>query len=290
MVTDEPGKATAWKGILLCVAAVSLFGAVDGISKMLTADQSFEQIMLARYAFSVPFLLMTTRPQKWPGLLRTARPGLQILRGAAPLVIGGAMIVAVTYLPLAEATVILFAGPFLVVALSGPLLGEPVSRHSWIAVVVGFLGVLLVARPGFGELTRYTIFPAVGAVFYAVFQLMTRRLATAGEDPDVTLAWTLLVGWLVSVPLAIANWPPVGSAALGLALAMGVAFGLGQLFLARSFALAPAHLLAPLSYAQIIAATLFGLLVFGDVPDLFTAAGILLIIAAGVYVARRTPG
>ena len=280
-----PGDRDALRGIVLLVLAVSLFGAVDGISKMLSETQSVGQIVLARYALAVPVLLAFSPPASWKSLYKTRRPGLQILRALAPLVVGSSMVLAVRYLPLADATAILFAGPFLVVALSAPLLREKVRLPSWIGVIVGFAAVLIVARPGFSEYSAYTAFPLVAAVFYALFQLMTRSLATMGEDPNTTLAWTLSTGFVVAVPVAILTWAPVSSTALLLMIALGLVFGIAQALMARAFVHAPANVLTPFSYTQIIAATVFGMIVFGATPDYLTLLGIALIIAAGVYVA-----
>lgn len=275
------------RGILLLIGAVACFGVVDGLSKILIETQSFGQVVLARYVFALPILLIATTPRKWKSLFQTQLVGLQIVRGLTPVVIGGSMVFAVSYLPLAEATVILFAGPFFVVALSGWLLGERVSSSSWIGVAVGFLAVLVVARPGFSELSKYTIFPAIGAVFYAAFQLLTRRLGAAGEHPTTTLAWTLVIGNLVGIPLAIAGWLPQTPESWLLSLCLGVVFGLSQFLLAKAFALAPANVLTPFSYFQILSAVVFGLLVFHDVPDRWTLIGIALIIGAGLYVFGR---
>ncbi len=275
------------RGILLLIGAVACFGVVDGLSKILIETQSFGQVVLARYVFALPILLIATTPRKWKSLFQTQLVGLQIVRGLTPVVIGGSMVFAVSYLPLAEATVILFAGPFFVVALSGWLLGERVSSSSWIGVAVGFLAVLVVARPGFSELSKYTIFPAIGAVFYAAFQLLTRRLGAAGEHPTTTLAWTLAIGNLVGIPLAIASWLPQTPESWLLSLCLGVVFGLSQFLLAKAFALAPANVLTPFSYFQILSAVVFGLLVFHDVPDRWTLIGIALIIGAGLYVFGR---
>jgi drug/metabolite transporter (DMT)-like permease len=274
------------KGILLLVASVSLFGLVDGLSKVLVDTQSFGQIMLARYGLALPLLWIVSGFPKPATPFRTARPGLQLLRGIAPLIIGGAMVFAVTYLPLAEATVILFAGPFMVVALSGPLLGERVGPASWIGVVLGFIAVIMVARPGFSDVSVYAIFPLVAAVFYAVFQLLTRHLSAASEKTETTLAWTLAIGLGVSIPLAVIGWVPVSASAWALALLLGLIFAGAQLLLVRAYDYASANVLAPFSYVQIIAATLFGLVAFNDIPDMWTITGIALIIAAGVYVMR----
>ena len=285
MLDVEPNRDRL-RGILLLVAAVSLFGVVDGISKMLAETQSLGQIMVARYALAVPVLLATSPPASWSRLFQTTRPGLQILRAIAPLIIGGAMVLAVRYLPLADATAILFAGPFLVVALSASMLGERVRAASWIGVIVGFAAVLIVARPGFGELSQYTVFPLIAAVFYALFQLMTRRLGAAGEDPNTTLAWTLATGLVVAVPFAILTWAPASPTALLLMVALGLVFGASQALMARAFIHAPANVLTPFTYTQIIAATIFGVAVFGAVPDPWTLLGIAMIIGAGVYVVR----
>jgi len=278
------------KGILLLVASVSLFGVVDGLSKVLVETQSFGQIMLARYGLALPLLYIVSGFPRPAALFRSARPGTQIMRAIAPLIIGGAMVFAVRYLPLAEATVILFAGPFLVVALSGPLLGERVGMASWIGVVLGFIAVFMVARPGFSDVSAYAIFPFVAALFYAVFQMLTRHLSAAAEKTETTLAWTLAIGLAVSAPLAVLEWVPVSATAWVLAIVLSFVFAAAQLLLVRAYNHATANVLAPFSYVQIIAATIFGLLAFGDIPDFWTLLGIALIIAAGVYVMRGSSG
>jgi drug/metabolite transporter (DMT)-like permease len=275
------------RGILFLVASVACFGVVDGLSKMLIETQSFGQIVLARYAIALPLLLVATTPKNWKDLFQTQMLALQIIRGLIPVVIGGSMVFAVKYLPLAEATVILFAGPFMVVALSGWLLGERVSGSSWIGVAIGFIAVLIVARPGFSEVSQYTIFPAVAAAFYAAFQLLTRYLGTSGESPTTTLAWTLVIGNLIGLPLAIGSWMPQTVETWFLCFCLGVTFGIAQLFLVKAFTLAPANILTPFSYFQILSAVIFGLLVFHDVPDRWTLLGIALIFSAGLYVFGR---
>ena len=274
-------------GIVLVIASASIFACVDGFSKMLAETNSVAQIVWTRYALALPILLATTRPSQLPILFQTRRPGLQILRGLAPLAVSVGMVFGVRYLPLAEATVILFAAPFLVAAFSVPLLGERVHASSWIAVAVGFTAVLVVARPGVSELSLFALFPLVGAVFYAALQLITRRLAAAGERAETTLAWTLLTGIVVSSPFALYFWEPLDLEGWALMLAIGTSFGIAQLMMIRGFAHAPAALLAPLSYVQIVSATIFSVAVFHEVPDAWTLLGIVMIIGSGIYVVRR---
>ena len=276
------------RGILMLIAAVSCFGAVDGFSKILVDTQSFGQIMLARYAPALLVLLIAVGPGKWKNMYATNRPGLQIMRGITPVCVGGLMVFAVRFLPLAEATVILFAGPFIVVALSGWMLGEHVDASSWIGVGIGFLAVLLVARPGIDSLSAYTVFPALAAVFYALLQLLSRRLGAAGEKPGTTLAWTLLVGTLISLPVAVIEWHTPSLSDWLVFICLGASFGWGQHFLAKAFSLAPANVLTPFSYFQILSAAIFGVVVFHNVPDWWTMAGIALILIAGAYVFGRS--
>ena len=285
MASDSAPRSIL-RGILLLIAASFLFAVVDGVSKILAETQSVAQIVWTRYALSLPVLLATIPPARWASLLRTARPGGQLARALTPIMISITMVVAVHTMPLADATVILFAGPFLVVALSPVLLGERVPAASWIGVAVGFAAVVVVARPGLGEFSAYAIFPAIAAVFYALLQLLTRRLGAAGELPETTLAWTLATGLVLSTPVAVFNWAPVSPTAWLLMLTLGVVFGLSQALIIRAFVHAPAGVLTPFSYVQIVAAAIFGMAVFGDVPDLWTFVGMAMIIAAAAYVMR----
>ncbi len=268
------------------VLGASLFAGVDAISKILAETQSVGQIVWARYALALPVLFLTTFPADWPRLYVTRRPAMQVLRGVTPLGISGTMVMAVHYLPLAEATVVLFAAPFLIVALSQPFLGEPIKPASWIGVAVGFAAVLLVARPGFGSVSSYALFPLAAAVLFAAYQLFTRRLGAAGERPSTTLAWTLTMGSLVATPVALLTWQPAAPRAWLLMVALGTVFGIAQSLIIRAYAHAPAGLLAPFSYAQVVAAAVVGTIVFDAIPDTWTVVGIAMIVAAGVYVGR----
>jgi drug/metabolite transporter (DMT)-like permease len=193
-------------------------------------------------------------------------------------------------MPLADATAISFASPLLVVALSAPLLGERVSVHGWVGVACGFAGVLVIARPGAGAIAWAALFPLATALLFALYQVLT-RLVSRGDDPSVTLAWTVTVGLVLTTPLLVPYWHPVGGGADWLLLALsGVLFGAGQYLLIRAFAMAPAAVLAPFTYAQIVAAVVFGVAVFGEVPDLWTMVGTALLVLAGVYVLRRQAG
>jgi drug/metabolite transporter (DMT)-like permease len=262
---------------------------MDGLAKLLAGEYSVVQVVWARYAFAVPVILATARPAAWPGLLRCERPMLQAVRGTLPLLASAAVIVGLGLMPLADATAITFASPLLVAALSAPLLGEKVPFDSWIGVACGFAGVLIIVRPGAGTIAWAALLPLATALLFALYQVLT-RLVSRGDDPAVTLAWTVAVGLALTTPLLPFQWHPVGGADWLLLGLSGVLFGLGQFLLIRAFAMAPAAVLAPFTYVQIVAAVAFGVVVFGDVPDLWATVGTAVLVLAGVYVARRQAG
>jgi drug/metabolite transporter (DMT)-like permease len=259
---------------------------MDGLAKFLAGQCSVLQMVCARYVFAVPVILAIARPAAWPGLLRCERPSLQAVRALLPLLANVTVIVGVGLMPLADATAISFASPLLVVALSAPLLGERISTDSWIGVACGFAGVLLIVRPGAGAITWAALFPLATALVFALYQIMT-RLVSRSDDAVVTLAWTLAVGLALTTPFLPVAWQPVKGTGWPLLILSGLLFGGGQFLLIRAFALAPAAVLTPFTYAQIVAAVVFGALVFGDLPDLWTTVGTIIVILAGVHVLRR---
>jgi drug/metabolite transporter (DMT)-like permease len=282
----SPATPDTLRGIALVTLSATVFAGVDALSKALADSQSVWQIVWARYAIALPLILLLTPAAERRALFATKSLRHQIARGLMPIGVSASMVLGVRYLPLAEATVILFSSPFAVVALAGPLLGERVRRASWIGVIVGFAAVLLVARPGLGHVSVYALFPLAGAAFYTFYQIMTRGLANRGERPRTTLVWTLLTGSAIATPLAILTWQPVSATAWGLMVALGLVFGLAQYLMIHAFALAPAGILAPFAYTQIVAATGLGIIFFDTVPDVWTLLGVAMIVGAGAFLAR----
>lgn len=276
------------QGILLLVASVTVFAGVDALSKVLVQSLSVSQTLHARFIFALPFLLAMTPISHWRGLLRTPHPFLQILRGSTPVIVSLAIVIGVKYLPLADTTVVVFSAPFLVVAFSGAVLGERVGMRAWVGVILGFLGVLAVARPGTAAFSPYMIFPGVAAIFYATLMFVSRRLVAAGDSAATTLAWTLLVGVVATAPMAALDWKPVSAAGWMLAAASGATFFAGQYLITKAFEFAPANILAPFSYFQILAAAGLGILFFNEFPDAWTWIGIVIILLSGLIIA--SPG
>ena len=259
---------------------------MDAMSKLLADSQSVVQIVWARYAFAVPVILATTRHAEWPTLLRVASPWLQIGRGMMPVLASFAVVAGLALLPLAEVTALTFASPLLVVALSAPILGERTSVHDWLGVVAGFVGILIIVRPGSGAIAWAALFPLACAACFALFQLTT-RLVGRSDHPAATLAWTILVGLILTTPLLLLDWRPLSPRAWALMVASGLCFGVAQYCLTRAFREAPAALLAPFTYTQIVPAVILGVVLFGAVPDLWAGIGTAIVIGAGLYVLRR---
>jgi drug/metabolite transporter (DMT)-like permease len=189
-------------------------------------------------------------------------------------------------MPLGDFTAISYASPLLVVALSWPILGERTRGASWIGVLAGFVGVLIIAKPGADAVSLAALFPLGTAFAFALYQAMT-RLLSRGSEPTVTFIWTIGVGLVASSLIVPFDWRPVSAAAWPVLVATGLLFGVAHFLVIRAYALAPASFLAPFTYVQILAAAAMGFAVFGDVPSLSTTIGALIVVASGVYVLSR---
>lgn len=269
------------RGALLMIAAVASFTVLDSTAKSLTQDLPVAEVVWARYLFSL--LLF---PLMFPGFhLRTAlhtdRPWLQI--GRALLLVGGtaSIFLAVHYLPLAETYAVSFVSPFLVALFAMVLLGERVSARRWVAIAVGFVGVVVIIQPGSGIFSWAVIFPLTMAVCWALYQVVT-RLLSATEPPLTTLFFTMLVGAVATTPIVPIIWVTPAPRTWVLMVFMGLIGLIGQLLLIKAFAIAESSLLAPFAYTQIIWATLIGYVFFDDLPSVATIVGAAVVVASGL--------
>jgi len=280
------GEDRTTLAIVLMVAAMSVVPVMDAFAKLLSRDLPVEQVSWARFAFNLLFILPLVLPRYGLRSLWPARPATQLLRGllttATTLLFFGAIATA----PIADALALVFIAPLVVTAASPFVLGERVGAHRWGAVVVGFLGALIVIRPGFGSLDPAMLLAAGAGLCHACFLLVTRRLAGSGP-PLATLAFTALVGTLALGLLQPFVWVSPSPEHWLLSAGMGLCSALGHFLLIKAFELGTATVLAPFGYSEIVMATALGLLVFGDFPDRVTWAGILVIVASGLYITFR---
>ncbi len=220
-----------------------------------------------------------------PALLRSRRPGLQVLRGFGMVGSSLLFIQSLPHLPVADATAIFFVSPILIMALSVIVLGESVGWRRWSAAAVGFIGVMIVVRPGTGAFQFAALLPMIGASSWAVGAVVTRKIG--GDHAFTTLAYSALVGTLVLSALMPFNWVTPDATEIGLGLCMGVLFAIGHWLIVLAYRHGNASLIAPFSYIQLIWAGSLGYLVFGSVPDAWTVTGAGIIALSGLYTAYR---
>ena len=275
------------RGILLMLLSVSCISVLDTTGKYLTRTYPVYQVVWARYVFHVFFMVVLLAPHLGRELVRTRRPDLQLARGLVLTLATFVFFKALSLMPLAEASAIAFLSPVLVTVLAVPLLGERANLATWIALGLGFLGTLLIIRPGTGVFSWNALWPLATALCFATYQIITRKLA--GIDRSVsTLFLSALTGAIILSFVAPFHWMPPLSLADGLLFAsLGISGSVSHYFLIRAFALAPAPMLAPFVYVQLIMVTLLGYLVFGDFPDGISLAGMAVIVVAGIWLITR---
>ena len=273
-------------GIVYILAAVLVIAAMDMLAKFLVQSHSVPLVSWARYNFHLVLmlpLLARLGPKK---ILTTRRLGLQLGRAFLLLATTFLIFGALRYIPLADMTTITLAAPLIATGLSVPILHERVGARRWLAVLIGFGGVLVVVRPGAGVMDGGAVLALAAAVTFALYQVATRSISRT-DGPLTTLFYTALVGAVVTsmiVPF-FWQWPsPVGWAYLALTGGLGA---LGQFLFIKAYGHAPASTLAPYIYTILIWSAGLGVLAFGEFPDIWTLTGAAIIIGSGIYVWYR---
>ena len=272
-------------GIILLVVSNGLTASVDAIAKYLSPD--LHSIQITWGFFLMIFVCLTAyalgRRVPLRDTLKTNRLGLQLTRSAMLALTLASLFIAIAYIPFADAIAISFMAPLFVTLLAVPVLGESLSYHRVAAVLIGLVGVIIIVRPGGGGLHWAYLMPLLYAVFFAIFQVMTRQL-TATEDVFTTLFYTGAGGFLwVSLAVGFV-WKPFGATTLLVFAVMGIMGAAAHLCIIKAFAAAQAGLLAPFSYTKVIWAILLGVVFFAETPSAATLSGTAVIIASGLYI------
>jgi drug/metabolite transporter (DMT)-like permease len=287
-IVRKPLPANArLKGIALMCGACLCFTGIDTSAKYLNLYMDTLQVVWARYLGAFLVGLLFINPLFTPGLLRTARPWLQLGRSMLLLLSTVLNIFALRYLQLDETMSILFATPLLVAALSIPFLGESIGPRRWAAIIVGFLGILIITRPGLGNMHPAALLTVIGTICYALYSISTRVLS-ATDSSGTTLFYSSLFGAvLMSLILPFVwSWPG-GPLQVAVLVIMGTCGALGHYLLILAHRLAPASILAPFIYTQMIWVVISGYLVFNDLPNHWTLIGGGVVIASGLYLLYR---
>lgn len=276
------------RGALVFLTTLFLFAALDATAKYLSLFFAVPLLAWARYVVHFAIMLVTVVPPMGRHILLTQRPWLMSFR--ALTLVGVTLLgqLALKTLPLAETTALIFVTPLLVALLAGPLLGERIGLRVWLATITGFIGVLLIARPGGALAGPGVIYALAAALCYAIYQILTRKLA-ASEHPTRLLFYTALIGTLSMSVVLPAYWdgPMPNVMQSLLIISLGIYGGLGHFLMIRAFRDAPASSLSPLLYVQLIWATLLGWQIFDHLPDRWAVLGMLVIGVSGLSLVLR---
>lgn len=278
---QRPGLA-----VVLMLVAMLAFAAMDGVSKALAQHLSIPQILWVRYIFYTGFVAIMLRRPGLRATLRSRQPWLQFGRALLIIIENGVFVLAFTLMPLADMHAIAAASPLIVVALSVPLLGEKVGMRRWLAVLAGFVGVLVIVRPGMQALDWRFAVAVTGTVLWALYQILVRMCART-DSSDTTWAWTAVVGLVATSAVGPFVWVWPDAKGWLLLLAIAALGTLSHLALIKALGYAEAGSLQPYSYTLLVWAAVVGFVMFGDIPDTWTIAGAAIIIASGLYAWHR---
>lgn len=274
------------RGVVLMLSALFVFAILDTTAKHLAQTFSLPLLIWARYTLHCLLMLVFLAPSMRLRLVRTQRPMLQVVRALLLLAMSLVVLAAFRIMPLAETTAIMLATPLLVAPLAAHFLGERVGLRRWLAILVGFGGALLVARPG-GTLPLAGVVLALAAALCSAVYMVQTRLLSATENSFTMLFYTALVGSVVmSLSLPWVWSGPMPDAGEFLLIAsLGVLGATGHFLFTRAFHHAPASVLSPLTYVQLLWAALLGRLVFDQFPDAWSILGMLVIVGSGLLIA-----
>ncbi len=270
--------------IALIVAACACFTSIDVTVKYLSQRYPVPLLVWARWGVQALLMFALLAPRMRWNLVRTTRPGLHLVRGTVLIASSLCFFSAVKYLPLAEATALNYTSPILVTLLAGWLLNERITLPRWGFAAAGFVGMLLIVRPGTRILDTAALFALAAAAAYAAYQILTRKLA--GEDLRVLLFYPCLCGAvLMSIVVAFLHddtWYPTSD--LALFLGIGVMGSVGHWLFTRAFRLASASAIAPFTYVQLVFSTIAAWALFGTFPDGWALTGMVVIAGSGVVL------
>lgn len=281
-----PTHPSTLPAILLVVAAMSVIAVQDTTVKYLAGILPALQVTWARYFFHLAFALpFAWRVARWRALRPVHMP-LQLLRSFLMVASTFLFILGVKTVPLADMLALVMSAPLIVTALSPLLLNERVGPRRAAACVTGFLGALLIIRPGMGTMQWEALLGLGAGTCFSLYLIITRKLAGT-VPPMVGLAFAALVGAAATTAALPFVWATPTPAQFGMMMGIGLIASGSHYLIIRAYERAPAAVLAPFNYAEIVVATMLGYLVFSEFPDALTCLGIAIIVASGVYISLR---
>ena len=274
------------KAIIFNLLAWVMLPIMDGFAKYLSAELPVLQITWARYFFTVVFIfpLMLFFFKKY--LVWTDKPKLQLIRGLILLTANISFFYSISVISLPKALTLAFVAPLVVTAFSPFFLGESVGYRRWAAVIIGFIGSLVVIRPGFLEINLASLAALGTGIMYGFYLIITRKLSTS-DNPLLTLLLTGVVGAIIATTFMPFVWVSPTFNQWSIMAAIGLFACIGHLFIILSLKYADASKLAPFSYFEIVTNIIIAYYFFGDFPDSWTFLGLFIIVFSGIYISRR---
>ena len=275
-------------GVFLMVITTIVFASQDGLSKYLATEYNVYMVVMIRYWFFAAFV-MTISSRKPGGVKQVAKtktPLLQIFRSLILVAEMCVTILAFTLLGLAETHAIFASYPLIIAMLSGPILGEHVGWRRWLAICVGFFGILIILNPGNGIFSPYALVPLAGAILFALYGLLT-RYAGQYDNSSTSFFWTGIVGCIAMTAIGLNFWDPVSQGDWSIMLILSASGMLGHFLLIKCYEVAEASAVQPFAYLQLIWASIIGIIIFGEQITTNVLIGACIIVGAGLFTIWR---
>ena len=275
-------------GILLMIITTIVFAGQDGLSKYLATEYNVYMVVMIRYWFFAAFVIsMSSR--RTGGIKRVAKtksPILQIFRSVILVAEMCITILAFTLLGLAETHAIFASYPLIIAMLSGPILGEYVGWRRWLAICVGFIGILIILNPGNGIFSPYALVPLAGAILFALYGLLTRYVGQY-DNSSTSFFWTGVVGSIAMTVVGLNFWDPVSKSDWSIMLLLSASGVVGHYLLIKCYEVAEASAVQPFAYLQLIWASMIGIIIFGEQITTNVLIGACIIVGAGLFTLWR---
>ena len=274
-------------GILFGIFAYLSFSILDAIQKTLVLHHSIFQLLLVKYFFVLCLSLFESKRKNNYLFYKSKNIKLQIFRSLLSMIESGCFVLSFKYLSLANAHSVGSLAPVIVVALSAIILKEKVSPKTWIAIFIGFIGVLIILRPTSSIFDPKALLPLIAAFILGLYQIVTKKVSNHDTN-ETSLFYTSLIGLIVMSLLSSKFWTPVDKSSYSMFLGIGIFFSIGLYLQIIALSKARASIIQPFHYTLIFWAIIFGYIFYNDIPDMFTVIGAIIITCSGIFVLNQT--
>ena len=274
-------------GILFGIFAYLSFSILDAIQKTLVLHHSIFQLLLVKYFFVLCLSLFESKRKNNYLFYKSKNIKLQIFRSLLSMIESGCFVLSFKYLSLANAHSVGSLAPVIVVALSAIILKEKVSPKTWIAIFIGFIGVLIILRPTSSIFDPKALLPLIAAFILGLYQIVTKKVSKHDTN-ETSLFYTSLIGLIIMSLLSSKFWTPVDKSSYSMFLGIGIFFSLGLYLQIIALSKARASIIQPFHYTLIFWAIIFGYIFYNDIPDMFTVIGAVIITCSGIFVLNQT--